>query len=132
MQLLQQFFTSQLLAQVRTWALSDNQDGSQNGCHLSVCSCGHSYLVIYHTISFKFHIWTTFIKLLLMSEYGFSPMKDKPDCCQYGYPLFTAGYYALCWSLTVLVKLVAKKDKMLGKLCILSLVLNLFNKLNKT
>ena len=66
----------QTLAQVRIYALSNNQDGCQNGCHLSVCTCGHSNLVIYHLISFKFHIWTTFIKLLFMSEYGFCPMND--------------------------------------------------------
>ena len=31
-------------------ALSDNQDGHQNGRHLSVYTCGHSILVIYHPI----------------------------------------------------------------------------------
>ena len=66
----------QTLAQVLIWALSDNQDGCQNGRHLSVCTCGHSNLVIYHPISSKFYIWTTFIKLLFMSEYGFCPMND--------------------------------------------------------
>ena len=29
----------QTLGQVRIWALSDNQDCCQNGCHLSVCTC---------------------------------------------------------------------------------------------
>ena len=63
-------------AQVLIWALSDNQDGRQNDRQLSVCTCGHSNLVIYHPFSSKFHIWTTFIKLLFMSEYGFCPMND--------------------------------------------------------
>ena len=51
-------------------------------------------LVIYHPIFFKVHIWTTFIKLLFMSEYGFCPMNDNQDFCQNGYPLCTAGHYA--------------------------------------
>ena len=59
----------------QTLGLSDNSDGCQNGRHLSVYICGHSNLVIYHPISSKFHIWTTFIKLLFMSEYGFCPLK---------------------------------------------------------
>ena len=63
-------------AQVLMWALSYNQDGRQNGNHLSVGTCRHSYFVIYHWISSKFHIWTTFIKLLFMSEYGFCQMND--------------------------------------------------------
>ena len=42
---------------------NDNQDGQQNGHCLSVCSCGHSTLVIYYLIASKFHIWITFIKL---------------------------------------------------------------------
>ena len=48
-----------------------NQDGCSNGHRLSVCTCGHSNLVIYHPIYSKFHIWTTSIKLLCISEYGF-------------------------------------------------------------
>ena len=32
----------QSLSQVRMWALSDNQDGHQNGHHISVCICGPS------------------------------------------------------------------------------------------
>ena len=63
----------------QTLDLSDNQDGCQNGRHLSVYTCGHSNLVIYHLISSKFHIWTTFIKLLFMSEYGFCQMNDNHD-----------------------------------------------------
>ena len=95
------------LAQVLIWALSDNQDGCQNGRHLSVYSCGHSNLVIYHPISSKFHLWTTFIKLLFMSEYGFCPMNDYQDFCQNGYPLFRRRALggALCRSPTVLVLL---------------------------
>ena len=49
----------QTLAQVGIWALSDNQDDQQNDRHRSVCTYGHSNLVIYHLISSKFHIWTT-------------------------------------------------------------------------
>ena len=60
----------------QTLALSNNQDGRQNGRHLSVHTCGHSNLVIYHQISSKTHIWTSFIKLLFMSEYGYCPMND--------------------------------------------------------
>ena len=47
--------------------LSDNQDGR----HLSV--------YIYHQISSKFNLWSTFIKLLFMSEYGFCPVNDYKD-----------------------------------------------------
>ena len=80
----------------QTLGLSDNQDGCQNGHHLSVYSCGHSNLVIYHPISSKFHIqiWTTFIKLLFMSEYGFCQMNDHQVFRQKGYPIFTAGHQA--------------------------------------
>ena len=61
--------------------LSDNQDGHQNGRHLSVYTCGHSNLVIYHPISSKFYIWATFIKLLFMSEYGFCPVLNLSSLC---------------------------------------------------
>ena len=54
-------YSYQTLTQVLIWALSDNQDGHQNGRNISVCTCGHSNLVIYHPIYSKFHIWTTFI-----------------------------------------------------------------------
>ena len=40
----------QTLALLRIWALSDNQNGHQNGRHLSVCTCEHSNLVIYHLV----------------------------------------------------------------------------------
>ena len=52
----------------QTHCLSDIQDGHQNGRHLSVNTYGHSSLVIYHPISSKFHIWTTFIKLLFFAK----------------------------------------------------------------
>ena len=81
----------QTLAKFRIRALSDNQDDRQNGRHLSVSPCGHSNLVIYHLVSSKFHIWTTFIKLLFMSEYGFCPMNYNQDCRQNGYPLTLQG-----------------------------------------
>ena len=76
----------------QTLGLSDNQDGHQNGRHLSVYTCGNSNLVIYHSISSKFHIWSTFIKLLIMSEYVFCPMNDYQDFRQNGYPFFAAGH----------------------------------------
>ena len=69
----------QNFTKVQIWAVSDDQDGHQNSRHLSVCTCGHSNLDIYHQISSKYHMWTTFIKLLFMSEYGFSPMNDNQD-----------------------------------------------------
>ena len=75
----------------QTLGLSDNQDGHQNGCHISVYTCGHSNLVIYHPISSKFHIWTTFIKELFMSEYGFCQMNDYQDFRQNGYLCIRRG-----------------------------------------
>ena len=81
-------YFNQTLAQVPIWALSDNQDGHQNGRQVS-------NLVICHPISSKFHIWTTSIKLLFMFEYGFCPMNSNQDCHQTArYPLFTATHYA--------------------------------------
>ena len=56
--------------------MNDNQDGRQNGRHLSVCSCGHSILVIYYPIASKFHIWITFIKLSPKLEYGLCPISQ--------------------------------------------------------
>ena len=76
----------QTLAQVRIYAWYDNKYSRQNDHHLSVCTSGNSNLVIYHTISFISHIWTTFFKLLFVSEYGFCPMNDIQECCQNGYP----------------------------------------------
>ena len=76
----------------QTLAFSNNQDGRQNGRHLSVYTCGHSNLVIYHPSSSKFHTWTTFIKQLFMSEYGFCPMNDYQYFRHNGYPLFAAGH----------------------------------------
>ena len=65
-----------------------------------------AFVDTYHPVSSKFHIWTTFIKLLVMSKYGFCPMNYYQVCRQNRYPLFTAGHYvgALCRSPTVLVK----------------------------
>ena len=75
-------YFNQNLAKIPIWALSDNQDGHQNVRQVS-------NLVICHPISYEFHIWTTFIKLLFMSEYGFCPMNSNQDCRQTaGYPLF--------------------------------------------
>ena len=38
---------------------NDNQDGRR----LSICVCGQPTLIIYYTITSKFHKWITFIKL---------------------------------------------------------------------
>ena len=61
----------QTLAQIRIWALSNNQDGCQNGRHLSFCSCGQDHLVMYLSISSKFHLLITFMKLSPKFKYGF-------------------------------------------------------------
>ena len=58
---------------------------------LSVCICEHSYLVIYHPMSSKFHIWTTFIKLLFMSENWFCLMNNNQGERQNGYPFSLQG-----------------------------------------
>ena len=62
-------------------------------------------IVIYHPNSSKFHKWTTVIKLLFMSGYGFCSVNDHQDICQNGYPLFRRRVLggALCQSPTVLV-----------------------------
>ena len=70
--------------------MNDNQDGCKNVSCLSVCTCGHSNLAIYHQISSKFHIWTTFIKLLFMSD-GFCLMNDNQDCRQNDFPFPLQG-----------------------------------------
>ena len=49
---------------------NDNHEGQQNGRHLSV-SAGVVTLTHFNRISSKFLIWTAFIKLWFMSEYGF-------------------------------------------------------------
>ena len=79
------------LAQVGILALSDNQDGHQNVRHLSVCTYGHSYLTFITRFLQKFHIWTTFIKLLVMSAYGFCPMNKNQVCRQNRHPFFLPG-----------------------------------------
>ena len=48
------------------------------------CCCGHSNLVIFYRISFKFHIWIAFIKLSFKFEYGFCLTKDNQDGRQNG------------------------------------------------
>ena len=45
-------------------------------------------LVIYHPISFKFHVWITFIKLSPKFEYKFCPMNDNK---------MTTKMAAACW-----------------------------------
>ena len=80
-------FFNQNLAKVPILALSVYQDGYQNVRQVS-------YLVICHLISSEFHIWTTFIKLLFMSEYGFCPMNINQSCRQRQViPFFTAWHY---------------------------------------
>ena len=76
----------------QTLGLLDNQDGRQNDRHLTVYTCGHSNLVIYHPISSKFHIWTTFKELLFISEYVFCQMNDYQDFRQMDIPF-------RCWAL---------------------------------
>ena len=74
--------------------MNNNQDGLQNGCRLSVCSCGHSTLVIYYPIASKFHIWITLIKLLPNFENGLFPItKMSPK-------MATACHFALVDTLT--------------------------------
>ena len=53
--------------------MNDNQDGCQNGCRQvwSLCTCGHSNLVIYHQIASKFHKWIASIKSSPKFEHGF-------------------------------------------------------------
>ena len=97
----------QTLTQIRIWALSDNQDVH----HLSVCSCGHSYFVIYHPISSKFHIWTywtTYIKLLFMSKIymGFVRSRLIKVVAKTDIPFYCRALFgALCRSPTVLASL---------------------------
>ena len=62
----------QTLAQVRIWALSDNQDGHWNGDHLSECCCGHSQ-------SFITQFLTNFIYGLLLSNYYSCQNMDLSD-----------------------------------------------------
>ena len=81
------------------WALSDRQNGHQNGRQVS-------NLVICRPISSKFHIWTTFIKLLFMSEYGFCPMNSNLELSPNSWisPFHSRALCgALCLSPTVLV-----------------------------
>ena len=70
------------------------QDGCTNGHRLSVCTCGHSNLVIYHPMSSKLHIWTNFIKLFPKINFGYCPMNDKQDGCTNGHRLsvYTCGH----------------------------------------
>ena len=42
-----------------------NQNGQQNGRCISICYCGQSTIIFYNSITSKFHIWITFIKLSL-------------------------------------------------------------------
>ena len=74
-------------AQVQIWAFSK----MATICQFALVDTLN--LVIYYPISSKFHIWTTFIKLLFMSEYAFCQMNDNQDCRQNEYPLFTARHY---------------------------------------
>ena len=63
---------------------NDNRYGRQNGRRLSVCSCGHSHLVIYHPISSKCNIQITLNKRWPELEYTFCPMNINKDGCQNG------------------------------------------------
>ena len=46
---------------------------------LSVHCCGHSNLVIFNRIFFKFHIWFASIKLWFKFQYEFCPTNDNQD-----------------------------------------------------
>ena len=56
--------------------MNDKQDGRQNGCLWSVCTCGGSHLVNYHQISPKFHARIT-LSTLAKPKYMFCPVKDN-------------------------------------------------------
>ena len=49
--------------------------------------CGHSNLVIFNRISFKFRIWIASIELLFKLEYGFCPTNDNQGGRQNGHRL---------------------------------------------
>ena len=49
---------------------------------LPVLFCGHSYSVIYHLISSKYHVWITFIKLSPKFKYEFCQMSNKQNGVQ--------------------------------------------------
>ena len=55
----------------------------------SVCMCGHLTWSFVAYFLLNFYIWTTFIKLLIMSEYGLCPMNDNQDGLQNGVSLFS-------------------------------------------
>ena len=50
-----------------------------------VTTCQFALVNIFQAISSKFHIWTTFIKLLFKSENGFCPKNDNH--CKIGFRL---------------------------------------------
>ena len=52
-------------------SMYDNQDGCTNGPCLSVCMCRYSNLVLSSNFFSFIYVWTTFIKLLFISGYGF-------------------------------------------------------------
>ena len=66
---------------------NDDQDGRQNGRHLSVYTCGRSTLDIYFLISSKFHLLLASIKLWFKFEYGFCPTNNNQDGQQNGHHL---------------------------------------------
>ena len=65
---------------------SDNKDGRQNGCHLSISAVAVTLTVIFNRISSIFHIWSASIYLSFKFEYGFSPTSDNKDGRQNGPP----------------------------------------------
>ena len=64
---------------------NDNEDDRQNGRRL------WTFLVIYYPISSKFHIWTTFIKLLYCSCLNMGFVRLTIIKIVVKMPLFTAG-----------------------------------------
>ena len=66
----------QTLALVRIWVFSLNDNKMAAKCSRPVAL---HFLVIFHPISSKVHIWITLINLSPMFEYRFSPMNGNQD-----------------------------------------------------
>ena len=67
----------------------------------SIRCCGHSNLVIFNWISFKFHIWFTSIKPWFKFEYEVCQTNDNQDSRQNGRRL-SVCIHPLLWSLLVI------------------------------
>ena len=101
----------QTLTQVQIGALSDNQDGR----HLSVCTCGHSNLIIYHPISSKFYMLVTLIKLFRSSSIMGFVQDDRQNgrrlsVCICGHSTFVI-YYSTASKFRIWITLVKLSPK---------------------